>query len=123
MKLHGYMPTRSGNSSLDLEERNSRWCLILCYVSACTYMSDVMEMITWPRILPGDMQLKRCQGLMEDAYQILNKERNKNIIDVLNIIAVKSLIERSDKLSRNLVDQNTDQLTVDRYGVVSCVHT
>ena len=96
----------------------------MCYVSTCSCMSDVMEMITWPCILPGNVQPKRCQGLMKLAYQILNKDRNnKNIIDVLDIIAVKSLIERSDKLSRNLVDQNTDQLTVDRYGVVSCVHT
>ena len=70
------------------------------------------------------MQMKECQGLMEHAYQILNKDRNnKNTIDVLDILAVESLIERSDKLSRNLVDQNTDELTVDRYGVVSCVHT
>ena len=61
---------------------------------------------------------------MELAYQILNKDRNnKNVNDVLDIMAAKSLVERSDQLSRNLVDQNTDELTVDRYGVVSCVHT
>ena len=114
------MPNFSGNLSNEFEEQNSRWCLIMCYVSACSCMSDVIEGMRWLCILPGNRQLERCLG-MTYAHQILSKEgKNKDTLNSLYCIAVESLFYTSQSI-RKVVDQKIERLTVDRYDVISLV--
>ena len=78
-------------------------------------MCDVIEMMAWLCILSGTA-LQRCEGLLKQAYKIVNKyQDNKDVIvHCLDIFEVQSLVEKCDKLFSKSVDLNIEGLAADR---------
>ena len=63
------------------------------------------------------VNLNRCLGQLQLAYQILKEQSNKNIIDLYDILVVERLLINCLQLTEKVVERNIDRLAVDRYGV------